>query len=130
MTLNISLKLKETDLVANSISSMKNTFRKRGKDVNGLWYKKSTQIEVTSSRETLVNSEVISKDTMNWESTQGRSRWIMEEKSKMNRPHKILNKNAKIGSSSWINHFANECLNGMTYGQNRSQRDTRFMNFR
>ena len=76
----VSLKLKETDLVANSISSTKTLSGKEGTDVNGHWYKKSAQIEITSSKETLVNSEVISKDTMNWESTQGRSWWIMEEK--------------------------------------------------
>ena len=37
-------------------------------------------IEIISSRETLVNSEVISKDTMNWVPRQGRSWRIMEEK--------------------------------------------------
>ena len=65
----VSLKLKETDLVANSIYSMKTLSGKEGTDVNGLRYKKSAQIEITSSRGTLVNSEVISKD-------------IMEEKNK------------------------------------------------
>ena len=38
------------------------------------------QIEITSSRGTLVYSVVISKDTMNWESTRGRRWRIMEEK--------------------------------------------------
>ena len=69
----VLLKLKETDLVANSINSMKTLSGKEGTDDNGLWYKKSAQIEITSSRGTLVNSEVILKDTMNWESTQGGS---------------------------------------------------------
>ena len=73
---------------------MKTLSRKEGTDVNGLRCKKSAQIEITSSKGTLVNSEVISKDTMNWESTQGRSWWIMEEKE-MNHPHKILNKMLK-----------------------------------
>ena len=67
----VSLKLKETDLVANSINSMKTLSGKGETDVNGLWYEKSAQIEITSSRGILVNSDIISKDTMNWESTQG-----------------------------------------------------------
>ena len=78
----VSLKLKETDIVANSINSTETLSGKEGTDVNGLRYRKSAQIEITSSRGTLVNNEVISKDTMNWESTQGRRWRIMEEKVK------------------------------------------------
>ena len=58
-------KLKETDLVANSISSTKTLSGKEGTDVNGIRYRKSAQIEITSSRGILGNREVISKDTMN-----------------------------------------------------------------
>ena len=53
----MSLKLKETDLVANSINSTKTLSGKEGTDINGLRYKKSTQIEITS----LLNSEFIYK---------------------------------------------------------------------
>ena len=60
----VSLKLKETDLVANSINSTKTLSGKEGTDVNGLQYKKSAQIEITSSIGTFVNSEVILKDTI------------------------------------------------------------------
>ena len=76
----VSLKLKETDLVSNSLNSTKALSGKEGTDVNGLRYKKSAQIEIHCSRGTLVNNEAISKDTINWESTQWGSWWIMEEK--------------------------------------------------
>ena len=52
----VSLKLKETELVANSISSTKTLSGKEGTDVNELRYGKSTQIEITTSKGTLVNS--------------------------------------------------------------------------
>ena len=59
------LKLKETDLVANFINCTKTFSGKEETDVRGLRYKKSAQIEITSSRGTLVNNEAISKDTKN-----------------------------------------------------------------
>ena len=45
----MSLKLKETDLIANSINSPKTLSGKEGTDVNGFRYRKSAQIEITSS---------------------------------------------------------------------------------
>ena len=64
-------------MVSNSTKTLSG---KEGTDVHGLRYKKSTQIEISSSKGTLINSEVISKDTMNWESTQKENWRIIKEK--------------------------------------------------
>ena len=52
-------------MIANSINSIKTLSGKEVTDVNGQRYKKFTQIEVTSSRGTLLNDEILSEYTMN-----------------------------------------------------------------
>ena len=46
----VLLKLKETNLVANSINSTNSFSGNKGTDVKGLQYKKSAQTEITSKR--------------------------------------------------------------------------------
>ena len=72
----------------NSINSTKTLSGKEGTDINGVRYKKSAQIKITSPRGTLVNSEAISKDTMKWVNTKReltnnvrKSKWIVHTKS-------------------------------------------------